>query len=404
MPEFQYIARTKTGTIEKGKLTAATQRGVAESLRAEGLSPVSIEPAHFTFDLKKLSVDIGSIKLIDKISFIKNLAVMTKAGLPVSRSLGILSGQAANKKFAGILAEVAKQVESGTALADALNKRPDVFSSIFVSMVRVGESSGNLEQNLNYLSEQMERDYDIISKAKSAMTYPIIVFIALIIVGILMFTFVLPKLTETFKEMDVTLPLMTRIIIGVVDLFANYGLLIIPIFAASVMGIFFWRRTASGKKVIHKAVLYSPVFADIVIKINLARFVRVFSSLIKTGMPIVDALEASSDVVGNIYYKQAIKESASKVRTGSPLASGFKKYPKLFTDLVIQMMEVGEESGTTDAVLGEVAEFYEREVDIKMKNLSSIIEPMIMVVVGIVVGILAVGLITPIYNLTQNIG
>ncbi|HYE22062.1 MAG TPA: type II secretion system F family protein [Verrucomicrobiae bacterium] len=403
MPDYQYIARTKTGEIEKDVISAFNEKTVVETLRSRGLMPTSIKVTRGSFDYKKILASFSSIKLIDKITFIKNLSVMTKAGLPVSRTLGILAEQVENKKFGAIIANITKQVESGTALADALGKYPNVFSPIFVSMVRVGEISGNLEQSLNYLAEQMQRDYDLVSKAKGALTYPIIVLVALFAVGVLMFTFVLPKLTSTFVDLNVELPLMTKVVIGIVDIFAKYGLLIIPLMVMAAIGFVFWRKTPTGKQIIHKLVLMVPVFSQIVVKINLARFVRTFSSLIKSGMSIVEALEISSHVVGNIYYQKIISEASSKVRIGSPLASGFKKYPKMFSSIVIQMMEVGEESGTTDVVLAEVAEFYESEVDQQMKNLSSVIEPMIMMFVGIVVGILAVALITPIYNITQSI-
>ncbi len=403
MPDFQYTARRKTGEIESGKIAAFSEKSVAESLRAQGLMPTLIKPVRSSLDIGKLLSSFSSIKLIDKIAFIKNLAVMTKAGLPVSRTLALLSDQTSNKKFGAIIADIAHQVESGTAMADAMQRYPNVFSPIFVSMVRVGEVSGNLDLNLSYLSEQMQRDYDLVSKARGAMTYPIIVLIALSMVGVLMFTFVLPKLTDTFKDFGVKLPLMTRVVIAVVDVFAHYGLFIIPGMILLILALFSWRKTPGGKTVIHKLVLYAPVFSPIVVKLNLARFVRVFSSLIKSGMSIVEALEISSHVVGNIYYQKIIADAASKVRIGSPLASSFKKNPKLFSNLVIQMMEVGEESGTTDVVLSEVAEFYENEVEQQMKNLSSVIEPVIMMVVGIVVGVLAVALISPIYSLTQSI-
>ena len=244
----------------------------------------------------------------------------------------------------------------------------------------------------------------MIRKVRSALTYPIVVMVALGIVGFLMFTFVLPKLTDTFKDLNVKLPLMTRIVIGVVDFSAHYGVLMLGGLVGLVMFFLYWRKTDQGKTVVHKIVLYLPVFGKIVKKINMARFVRVFSSLIKSGMSIVEALEVSSHVVGNIYYQQVIIDASSKVKIGSPLSSSFKKHPNLFSGLVVQMMEVGEESGTTDQVLAEVANFYESEVDQTMKNLSSILEPVIMMVIGAVVGVLAVALITPIYNITQNIG
>ena len=403
MPDFAYEARTRTGVLQKDVVTALNIRAVAESLRSQGLIPTLIKPAGHNLDLGQMFEFIRPIKLLDKITFIKNLGVMIRAGLPLSKSLKILAVQTPNPKFAKIVGEVSRLVEGGVSLADALAKYPNVFSQIFVSMVRVGEVSGALEQNLNYLSEQMQRDYDLVSKAKGALTYPVIVVIALAIVGFLMFTFVLPKLTATFAESNVALPLMTRIVIDLVEVFSKYGIFILIAVIGLAVGFMYWRKTDAGKRIVHKAILYTPIISNIVIKINLARFVRVFSSLIKSGMPIVDALEVSSHVVGNIYYQKTIADAASKVKIGSPVTTAFKKEPRLFSNLVIQMMEVGEESGTTDTVLMEVANFYEAEVDQTMKNLSSVLEPVIMLVIGAVVGFLAVALISPIYSLSQSI-
>lgn len=401
--DYTYTARNKAGGIEKGVMTTMNERGVVEALRGQGLMPTLIKPAVMAFDISAILSSIRKIKLIDKITFIKNLSVMIKAGLPVSKALRIITVQTTNPRFVKVLTDISRQVEGGTSLADSMQKYPRVFPSIFVSMVHVGEVSGNLEQNLGYLAEQMQRDYDLMSKAKGAMIYPVVVMVAMAIVGFLMFTLVLPKLTSTFTDLNVQLPFMTRVVIGMVNVFAHFGILILVGTIGLVVAFIYWRRTESGKKVIHKAVLYLPIFAPIVIKINTARFVRVFSSLIKSGMPIVEALEVSSNVVGNIYYRKIISDAAGKVKIGSPLTAAFKKEPKLFSNLVIQMMEVGEESGTTDEVLTQVASFYEAELDQTMKNLSSILEPVIMMVIGTLVGFLAVALITPIYSITSAI-
>ncbi|HYC27451.1 MAG TPA: type II secretion system F family protein, partial [Chitinophagaceae bacterium] len=341
MPDYNYVARDKEGNIEKNIATGVNEKAVVESLRARGLVPTSIKEVRQKIDFNTLLKSIGTIRLIDKITFIKNLAVMVKSGLPVSKSLKILSQQTTNKKFAVIVGDVSRAVESGSALAEALAKYPNVFSNIFVSMVKVGEVSGNLEQNLHYLSEQLQRDYDLISKAKGAMTYPIVVMIALVLVTFAMFTFVLPKMTATFKEFDVELPIMTKIVIGLVDIFAAYGLLMFPAFIGLIVGFFYWKKTANGKAIVHRVVLYIPVFGKIVKQINLARFLGVFSSLMKSGMSIVDSLAVSTDVVGNVYYKKVIAEGSAKVKVGSPLTAAFKKRPDLFDPLIIQMMEVG---------------------------------------------------------------
>lgn len=403
MPDFSYSAKTKEGQIESDVIFALNEKAAIDVLRSRGLLPISLAPVKKSYDINQLLEVFSSIKLIDKITFFKNLSVMIKAGLPVSRALKILVNQTQSPKLRKIIAEIARSVESGTSFSDSLLKYPGVFPDITVSMVRAGEASGNLEQNLEYLADQMHRDYDLISKARGAMIYPIVVLVALMIVGFVMFTFILPKLTETFKDFNVTLPITTKIVIGVVDIFAHYGFFIMGFAVLAAGGFVYWRKTASGRTVIHKLVLYLPVFSDIVKKINMARFLRVFVSLIKSGMPMVEALEVSSKVVGNIYYQKVIMDAASKVKIGLPIVTAFKKEPRLFASLVVEMMEVGEESGTTDVVLEEVANFYEADVEQTMKNLSSIMEPVLMMIIGSVVGLLAVALITPIYTITQNI-
>jgi type IV pilus assembly protein PilC len=219
-----------------------------------------------------------------------------------------------------------------------------------------------------------------------------------------MFTFVLPKLTATFKEFNAELPFITQVVISLVDVFANYGLFVLIGLIGLGVGFAYWRKTPPGQAVIHKLVLKLPVFKGIVKKVNTARFVGVFASLLRSGMPIVDSLDVSANVVGNIYYKRAILEASQRVKVGSTLGSVFRKHPELFDPLVIQILEVGEESGTTDTILAEIAIFYEAEVSETMKNMSSILEPVIMMVVGVVVGFLAVALISPIYSISQSVG
>ena len=401
--DFEYTARTKTGTIQKDVMTAFNEKAVADALRNQGLIPTSITEFHPGVKFDAIFSGLQRVKLIDKITFIKNLAVMLKAGLPLSRCMKILTTQTPNAKFRKILLQISHQVESGNSLSDSMGNFGNVFPPVFISMVRVGESSGTLETTLSYLGDQMQRDYDLVSKAKGAMTYPIVIMIALVIVGFLMFTFVLPKLTETFEDFGTELPFMTKVVIGLVNIIAGNALFIFLGMIAFAAAFIYWRKTPAGRQILHKLVFYIPLISGIVIKINVARFVRVFASLIKSGMPIVESLEVASKVVENIYYQRTIADAASRVKIGSPLTMAFKKQPDLFPNLVVEMMEVGEESGTTDTVLMEVAAFYEQEVDQTMKNLSSVLEPVLMMIIGGVVGFLAVALITPIYNITQSV-
>ena len=270
-------------------------------------------------------------------------------------------------------------------------------------MMRVGETSGNLDSTLDYLGKQMARDYNLLRKTKGALTYPAVVIGALLIIGYIMFAFVLPKLTATFKDVGAELPLLTRVIIGSVDIVSQYAFVVAGLVVALVIAFLFWRKTASGQMVIHTLNITLPVARTIVKKINLARFTIIFGGLLKSGMPIVDALSVTAKTMTNMHYQKAIAEAADKVRVGVDLVAALERYPKLFTPMVTQMVQVGEESGTMETVLEEVAQFYEAEVDDTVKNLSSIIEPVLVIVIGAVVGVLAVGLILPIYNIGQTI-
>lgn len=325
-----------------------------------------------------------------------------KAGLPVSRALSVLVKQMDNPYFRQVVEDIAAGVESGKTLSESMARHDKVFSPITVNMVKVGESSGELDSTLEYLGTQIARDYNLIRRTRGALIYPAVVLGALVGIGYLMFTFVLPRLTDSFKEFDVELPVLTQVIIKIVDIFSNYSLFVFFGFVALFVIFLFWRRTPSGRRVVHRLFLSIPVIKTIVKKLNLARFTIIFSGLLKSGMPIVEALQVTSDTMTNVFYQEALAEATDKVRTGVDLVVVLEKYPKLFTPMVTQMIAVGEESGTMEKVLLEVANFYEAEVDDTVSNLSSIIEPVLIIIIGVAVGVLAIGLILPIYNLSQN--
>lgn len=404
MPQFTYTARSKDGQSITETVEAASREALGEALRGRGLLPTSIrEDAPGGFDLHKAAALFQHVSLLEKLTFINNLAVTMRAGLPVSRALGVLTRQMPNAYFREIVGEIAHSVEGGKALSESMAAYPNVFSPIVVSMVRVGESGGELDNTLEYLGKQIARDYNLIRRTRGALIYPSVVLGVLVIIGYLMFTFVLPKLTESFKEFEADLPLLTKTIIAVVDIFSRYSILVALGFVGLAVAFWFWRRTGPGRAVLHKVFLTLPVIGTIVKKINLARFTVIFSGLLRSGMPVVEALKISGETMGNIYYRAAVLEASDKVKTGVDLVVALEKYPKLFTPMVTQMIQVGEESGTMEKVLAEVANFYEAEVDDTVKNLSSIIEPLLVIIIGAVVGVLAVGLIMPIYNIGQNI-
>ncbi|HRY63480.1 MAG TPA: type II secretion system F family protein [Patescibacteria group bacterium] len=343
-----------------------------------------------------------NISLRDKIFFIQNLRIMIKGGLSLGAALQTVAEQVSNKYFKEVIAHVWKEVEGGVSFSQALEKYPKVFNDLFVNMIKSGELSGNLEQVLERLHIQMKKDHDLIAKVKGAMVYPAVVVIAMGGIGTAMIIFVVPKLIAIFEEFKATLPLPTRIMIAVSKFITHNGLVVamaIVVFVALFIKFF---RSQSGKRVFHKFFLKMPIIANITKKINLARFCRTASSLLKTDIPIIQSLKITSMVVGNIYYRAALVDASQKISKGLQINKVLSDYPKLFPPTIIQMLKVGEESGAVDEVLDEVAQFYEEDVSQIMESLPAIIEPLLILVLGLGVGGMAVAVIMPMYSLTQS--
>jgi type IV pilus assembly protein PilC len=303
-----------------------------------------------------------------------------------------------------ILGNVYNEIESGNSVAQALEKYPRIFQNIFISMFKVGEMSGSLDKSLEQLAVQLQREHELTSKTKGAMIYPAVVIFAILLVGILMSIFVLPSLIGIFKDSGIPLPLMTRIVIGFVDFMSGHTFIALGIIFVVVGGTVFGLRTDQGMRVFDTILLKLPIFGEISKKINMARFSRTMSSMLKSGTPILDSLNIAADSMGNSQYRDAIHQVATDVRVGKSLTASLGNYPKLFDYLVTQMVGVGEESGNVETILGEMAEHYEEEVNDTMRNMSSIIEPVMILVIGGVVGVLAIALISPIYSLTSSAG
>ena len=401
--KFSYLAIDKTGKRTYGEIDAEGQKAASENLRAQSLMPLKIESGV----IKKSAINtknlFGKVPVLEKVTFIKNLAVMVKAGFPISRALSSLTAQTRNPTFGKALADVTAQVESGQTLADSMIKYPKIFSTVMVSVIKVGEVSGNLEESLFNLALQLEKDHNIVRKTKGALIYPGIVLTAMLLLGIIMFTFVLPKLTALFADFDVKLPLMTRMIIGVVDFMKSYGIFILIVLIAAIAGFMFALRKAGFRNFLDKHVLQIPNFGRLIKYTNLARFARTLASLLHSGMPILESVKVTGEALNNNEYRVALVSVENMVRGGAPMSAALKNYKNLFPPMLVNMVEVGEESGAVDTILLEVASFYEEEVDQAVSNLSSILEPVLMIVVGVGVGILAMGLVMPIYSITQSI-
>ncbi len=402
MSEFEYTAITKDGHKETASIQAPNLAVAGHLLKEQGLLPTYIEEQNKKGTLNFLK-NISTVSLAEKINFVENLSVMLKAGISISRGLQILVKQSKNQKLKNILEDVYNQVQQGKGLSDALSKYPGVFSNIFFSMIKVGEATGNLDKSLEYLSIQLQREASLKSKVKGAMIYPSVIVGAMVIIGVLMSIFVLPQLTSVFKEFTGDLPPTTKVVMAISDFMSNHSVLAIGSMIAFVAAIVSIYRTHEGKRFFDVVSLHFLAINGIIKKINLARFARILSSLLKSGIPIVQALDVAGDSLDSIPYKELIAQTALDVKVGKSLTDSLSKNETLFPVLVVQMIQVGEESGTVQEILEQLAGHYEEEVDTLLSNLSSIIEPLLLLTIGGVVGVLAMALIAPIYSISQNI-
>lgn len=402
--KFQYKAKNKSGEIKEGEMEAISQGELAECLRREGFWLTEAKKINRG---KKKSGSflnrIFTVPLKNKTIFCRHLAVMIASGLSLSKALTILEQQEKNPTFKKAIGKIAEDVKKGVSFADAMKNHSTVFDAVFVSMVHVGEISGNLEEVLKILADQMEKDHRLISKVRGAMIYPSIILLAMIAIGILMMMFVIPKISGIFEDFGAELPLMTRLIIRVSDFMAaNVAVTLGGIFLSVVL-LRLFMKTKWGVLIFHKAYLKAPILGKVIIKVNSARFARILSSLLDSGISLVQALKITSDTLGNHYFKEAVSTAASRVQKGINLSEILGTENSVFPYLVIQMIQVGEETGKTPQVLKELAIFYEEEINQVTQNLSSIIEPVLMIIIGTAVGLFAVAIIQPIYSIMDRV-
>lgn len=346
---------------------------------------------------------LRGISLVEKLMFTRNLAVMIGAGLPLTRALTILAGQTQSEKFGNVLLAVCSDLSKGVGLGDSFAKFPYVFNDLFVNMIRVGEIGGTLEGTLKLLGEQMKKDHDLRSKVKGAMIYPSVVVSAMMLVGVLMMIFVVPTLAETFRDIGIELPFSTRLVIGASDFLVAYWYIALLGLIGFIFMVRAYFRTPQGKHAMDYILMRTPIFKGITTKLNTAAFARTLSSLIDAGVSIVKSLEITANTLGNHYFKDAIQGSMLLVEKGKTLRETLEPHQDVFPVMVIQMIAVGEETGKLSGVLRQLATFYEEEVDNATKNLSSVLEPVIMVFLGAFIGFFAISMISPMYSLSGSI-
>jgi type IV pilus assembly protein PilC len=345
----------------------------------------------------------SSIPISEKLFFVQNLGIMLKAGISLSVALKTLTKQTNNKRFSKIINDVSKNVEKGVSFTESLRPHEKIFGQLFINMIESGEISGKLEDVLKRLYIQFKKNHELLSKVKGALTYPAVILFAMSGIGIFMMVAVVPKITAMFKDFNAELPMATKIIIKVSDSLVANGLLYLVglvIFALIIVQAI---KTKKGKYLFHGLLLKLPIFSPIIKKINLARFARTISSLLKTDIMIIKSFQITASILGNVYYRDALNEMSNKIKKGGTINEIIANYPKLFPPIVTQMISVGEETGELDFILEELAEFYEGEIDQTMNNLPAIIEPVLILVLGLVVGGMAVAIIMPMYSLTSAI-
>jgi type IV pilus assembly protein PilC len=403
MSKFTFVAKNSKGEIRRGDLEGKDSRAVVGDLRADGFFVTSIieeENSGHVSGPSKWNIFSG-ISLKDKMMFARHLGVMLSSGLSVPRALNVISNQTKSKKFKNILAKLEEDVKTGNTLADSL-ARSGVFDDLSVNMIRVGELGGSLEEVLDLLADQLEKEHNLISKVRGAMYYPTVIFVVMIGIGIAMMTFVVPQLTAVFSDTQATLPASTKMIIDSSNFMAAHKLLVLFFIIFIVLFIIIFFKTRMGKRAAAFLSLKTPVIKNIVVKVNTARFARIYASLLRSGVPVTESLKIISETLTNHYYQEAFKRVGLEVQKGKPLHEELAVYPKLFPILIVQMVEVGEETGKTVDVLSDLARFYEEEIDQLTKNLSSIIEPVLMVVIGAAVGFFAISMIMPMYSIMDQ--
>jgi len=407
MAIFTYTGEDSTGKKVTERVIADDRYGVYDIARQNGHSITSIADGSgfslFHFDMEAINYKLGKVKQDELVMITRNLGSMLAAGLTVTRALSVIERQSKNVKLRGVVKQVVERINKGDSFYVALKDFPEVFDDLYIAMIRAGEESGSLTESLATLSVQMERSTNLKKKIKGAMIYPIIVITIMMILGVIMMIFVMPTITDIFKEMDTELPAATQFLMDATDFFADNTLTALALIFGVIGSIVYFLKTTIGKRFSSWTVTRLPAIGTMAKETNAARTARTLSSLLNSGVDIIQALDITQEVVQNYYYKEIIRTARERVEKGTALSETFVERSDLYPILVGEMILVGEETGNIAKMLHELAEFYETEVERKTKDLSTIIEPLLMVFIGAGVGFFALAMIAPIYSIGDGI-
>lgn len=397
MIDYKYKAKdTVTGRVIEGFISADNEMAAGKLLIKQNLYPVEIHPKGGS--VLGTGSTSGRVPIKAKVIFTRQMATLIKAGLPVGTALNSALGQVDNKKLQNIIFRIGKSVEGGTAFSDALAQYPDSFNRIYVAMVQAGEASGTLDTTMLRLADQIEKEADIISKIRGALVYPALVMLVIIGVLVYMLSSVVPQIETLYKSFNKSLPFVTQLIIAITEIFGKYWLIIIPAIVAIVYGMYIYVKSPAGRKLVDRLKITLPPFNQLLIKMYMARFSRTLGSLTSSGIPILEALKLVGDSLNNLLLQTEVTVLTEQVKSGRALSESLAK-TEYFLPLVGQMVKVGEDSGTMGDMLDKLATFYENEVDQLVKNLSTLIEPVIIIFLGFMVMIIIIGILFPVYSL-----
>src|SRR3989344_1073130 len=405
MPLFHFKAEKTSGEVYEGERSALDKFALYHDLKNEGDIVVSVEEIKEKSATKLFSIFdiVNRVSMRDKILFARNLGSMLEAGLSLGRALSVIERQASTKSTKDVVQAITAEIARGQALSEALKKFPKVFSRLFVSMVTAGEESGSLPKSLKMVSDQMRSTYLLQKRIRGAMIYPGIIVCVMVVIGILMLVYVVPTLTQVFSELTIQLPWNTRMLIFLSETFKNHSILTV-LFLLGLVALFSWgRRTKAGKRLLDTVVLRLPVIKTIVRESNSARMGRTLSSLLSSGVEVVQSIEITAEVVQNSFFREVLDEAKVRLGKGEVLSKVFSEHADLYPVFVAEMTSIGEETGKLAEMLGNIADYYEEEVSQKTKDLSTIIEPVLMILVGCAVAFFALSILSPMYSLVDTI-
>lgn len=403
MPNFTYSARNNQGKEVKGKIEARDGQAVVEILQDKGLVVVNVKE-QATFDIESLGqINIGGVPMKDKVVFMRQLATMVGAGLPLTRGLQVMEQQISNPMFKRVITQVKSSVEAGKSLAESFRNSDEVFDDVTINLIEAGESSGNLDDILNKLAIELEESKKLQGKLKGALTYPLILLVIIVGVMVLMMLVLVPAMSDIYGEFGGELPTITRVMVAMSDFFINYWWAIVIVLLGLLIGYKVWVDTPKGKRTKDKIIVKIPIMGTIVSKMQLAQFTRLLGLLLGSGLSIIRALELTAMSLSNDMFKEVIFEAKEEVERGGSLALPIARsdyYPLI----VSSMIAVGEETGELDNVLSKVSQYYKEEVDQATENMSSLLEPIFLVIMGAAVAFIALGVYTPMFQLSEVMG